>query len=503
MAVAAEIQVRDKLYIGGEWVAPAGSETIEVVNAATEEVMGRIPQGTPADVDRAVAAARGAFEAWARTDLVERAELIRAIAAGLAARRDEIAATISQELGMPIVQSTGIQAGLPTMTFASVPDLLEDVAWREEVGNSVVVREPVGVVGAITPWNYPLHQIAAKVAPALAVGCTVVLKPSEVAPLNAFILAEIIDEVGLPPGVFNLVTGTGPVVGEAIASHPDVDMVSFTGSTRAGRRVSELASQSVKPVALELGGKSPNVILDDAELETAVTDGVAKCFLNSGQTCSALTRMLVPRNRLEEAERIAAAAADAYTVGDPFDEATRLGPLVSDVQRERVRGYIRKGVEEGARLVTGGEEPPAGKDRPGGDLRPRAVDHPLRRRGGRGPDCERLPVRARRRRLVGGRGARAARGPADPHGSGGDQRRRLQPARALWRLQAVRPRARAGQARAGGIPPGQVDAVLTPGKGSTTGRPRPGPAPPRRAGRPPAPRGGRAARSRPAASGSP
>jgi acyl-CoA reductase-like NAD-dependent aldehyde dehydrogenase len=363
MAVAAEIQVRDKLYIGGEWVAPAGSETIEVVNAATEEVMGRIPQGTPADVDRAVAAARGAFEAWARTDLVERAELIRAIAAGLAARRDEIAATISQELGMPIVQSTGIQAGLPTMTFASVPDLLEDVAWREEVGNSVVVREPVGVVGAITPWNYPLHQIAAKVAPALAVGCTVVLKPSEVAPLNAFILAEIIDEVGLPPGVFNLVTGTGPVVGEAIASHPDVDMVSFTGSTRAGRRVSELASQSVKPVALELGGKSPNVILDDAELETAVTDGVAKCFLNSGQTCSALTRMLVPRNRLEEAERIAAAAADAYTVGDPFDEATRLGPLVSDVQRERVRGYIRKGVEEGARLVTGGEEPPAGKDR--------------------------------------------------------------------------------------------------------------------------------------------
>jgi acyl-CoA reductase-like NAD-dependent aldehyde dehydrogenase len=363
MAVAAEIQVRDKLYIGGEWVAPAGSETIEVVNAATEEVMGRIPQGTPADVDRAVAAARGAFEAWARTDLVERAELIRAIAAGLAARRDEIAATISQELGMPIVQSTGIQAGLPTMTFTSVPDLLEDVAWREEVGNSVVVREPVGVVGAITPWNYPLHQIAAKVAPALAVGCTVVLKPSEVAPLNAFILAEIIDEVGLPPGVFNLVTGTGPVVGEAIASHPDVDMVSFTGSTRAGRRVSELASQSVKPVALELGGKSPNVILDDAELETAVTDGVAKCFLNSGQTCSALTRMLVPRNRLEEAERIAAAAADAYTVGDPFDEATRLGPLVSDVQRERVRGYIRKGVEEGARLVTGGEEPPTGKDR--------------------------------------------------------------------------------------------------------------------------------------------
>ena len=363
MAVAAEIQVRDKLYIGGRWVDPAGAETIEVVNASTEEVIGRIPQGTPEDVDRAVAAARAAFESWSQTDMVERAELVRAVAAGLAARRDEIAATISQELGMPIVQSTGIQAGLPTMTFTSVPDLLEDVVWREEVGNSVVVREPVGVVGAITPWNYPLHQIAAKVAPALAVGCTVVLKPSEVAPLNAFVLAEVIHEAGLPAGVFNLVTGTGPVVGEAIASHPEVDMVSFTGSTRAGRRVSELASQSVKPVALELGGKSPNVILDDADLETAVTDGVAKCFLNSGQTCSALTRMLVPRGRLAEAERIAAAVAEAYTVGDPFDPGTRLGPLVSETQRERVRGYIRKGVEEGARLVTGGAEPPEGSER--------------------------------------------------------------------------------------------------------------------------------------------
>jgi acyl-CoA reductase-like NAD-dependent aldehyde dehydrogenase len=294
---------------------------------------------------------------------VERADLIRAAAAGLAARSEEVAVTIAQELGMPIVQATGIQAGLPTMTFTSVPTLLEEITWREEIGNSVVVREPVGVVGAITPWNYPLHQVAAKVAPALAVGCTVVLKPSEVAPLSAFILAEILADAGFPAGVFNLVTGTGPVVGEAIACHPGVDMVSFTGSTRAGRRVSELAAQSVKPVALELGGKSPNVILDDADLETAVKDGVAKCFLNSGQTCSALTRMLVPRARLEEAERIAATVADAYPVGDPFDESTRLGPLVSDVQRERVRGYIRKGVEEGARLVAGGEDPPEGHDR--------------------------------------------------------------------------------------------------------------------------------------------
>jgi aldehyde dehydrogenase (NAD+) len=363
MAVATDTQVKDKLYIGGKWVEPAGEETIDVVNASTEEVMGRIPQSTPADVDRAVAAAHQAFESWSQTPLVERANLIRVIAAGIAARSDEIASTIAQELGMPLAQCKGIQAGLPTMTFTSVPDLVEEVAWEEQVGNSLVVREPVGVVGAITPWNYPLHQVAAKVAPALAVGCTVVLKPSEITPLSAFILAEIMDEAGLPAGVFNLVSGTGPVVGEAIVSHPGVDMVSFTGSTRAGRRVSELAAQHVKPVALELGGKSPNVILDDADLETAVTDGVAKCFLNSGQTCSALTRMLVPRDRLPEAEKIAAAVAEAYTTGECFDTEARLGPLVSDTQRERVRGYIRKGVEEGARLVTGGEDPPQGRER--------------------------------------------------------------------------------------------------------------------------------------------
>ena len=249
------------------------------------------------------------------------------------------------------------------MTFGSMAQIVDGFPFEEQVGNSAIVREPVGVVGAITPWNYPLHQIAAKVAPALAAGCTVVLKPSEVAPLNAFILAEIIDEVGLPHGVFNLVTGVGPVVGEAIAAHPDVDMVSFTGSTRAGRRVSELASQTVKRVALELGGKSPNVILDDADLERAVVDGVGKCYLNSGQTCSALTRMIVPRSKLGEVEAIAAKAAETYTTGDPFDSGTRLGPLVSAVQRERVRNYINKGVEEGARLVTGGAEAPEGLDR--------------------------------------------------------------------------------------------------------------------------------------------
>ncbi len=363
MATAAELQVRDKIFIGGEWVAPGGGEAIEVVNPTTEEVIGTIPAGTPEDADRAVAAAREAFESWSRTSREERAGHIEAIVAGLQGRAEELTATITQELGMPLKLSGIIQVGLPIAQFASMPKLMEEVAWEEEVGNSRILREPVGVLGAITPWNYPLNQIAAKVAPALAAGCTVVLKPSEVTPLNAFLLAEVIEAAGLPAGVFNLVTGFGPVVGEAIAGHPGVDMVSFTGSTRAGRRVSELAAETVKPVAMELGGKSPNVILDDADLARAVPDGVAKCFLNSGQTCSALTRMLVPRQRLAEAEELARAAAESFTPGDPFDSSTRLGPLVSEVQRERVRGYIEKGAEEGARLIAGGAEPPEDLDR--------------------------------------------------------------------------------------------------------------------------------------------
>jgi acyl-CoA reductase-like NAD-dependent aldehyde dehydrogenase len=263
-------------------------------------------------------------------------------------------------MGMPIHLSHIIQAGLPALTFGSMSQLLDSVCFEEHIGNSLVVREPVGVVAAITPWNFPLHQIAAKVAPALAAGCTVVLKPSEIAPLNAFVLAEIIDHAGLPAGVFNLVTGVGPVVGEALAAHPDVDLVSLTGSTRAGNRVSELAAHTVKRVALELGGKSPNVILDDAELGRAVADGVAKALLNSGQTCSALTRMIVPRAKLAEVEQLALEAAESYTLGDPFAEGTQLGPLVSAAQRERVRGYIHKGVDEGAKLLTGGADAPEG-----------------------------------------------------------------------------------------------------------------------------------------------
>jgi acyl-CoA reductase-like NAD-dependent aldehyde dehydrogenase len=363
MATAAELQVRDRIFIGGEWVEPQGSESIEVVNPTTEEAMGSIPACAPADADRAARAAREAFDSWSQTTRSERAGYLKAIAEGLGDRSEEIAATIAQELGMPLKLSQIIQAGLPAGQFAAMPELIEEVAWEEEIGNSRVLREPVGVVGAITPWNYPLNQIAAKVAPALAAGCTVVLKPSEVVPLNAFILAEVIEAAGLPGGVFNLVTGTGPVVGEAIAGHPEVDMVSFTGSTRAGRRVSELAAATVKPVAMELGGKSPNLLLDDTDFPKAVPDGVAKCFLNSGQTCSALTRMLVPREKLGEVEELAVSAAETFTPGDPFESSTRLGPLVSDVQRERVRGYIEEGESEGAKLLTGGAAPPEGLER--------------------------------------------------------------------------------------------------------------------------------------------
>jgi acyl-CoA reductase-like NAD-dependent aldehyde dehydrogenase len=356
------MDVRDKLYIGGSWVPSTGSGTIEVTDSTTEEVIGRIPEGTIDDVDRAVAAARKAFPTWSETPLAERTALLTAVSSALGARMDDLAALITHEVGMPRVLSQLVQVGLPMSTFGSMAQVAEDFTWEETVGNSLIVREPIGVVGAITPWNYPLHQIAAKVAPALAAGCTVVLKPSEVAPLNAFVLMEIFEEVGIPAGVCNLVTGIGPVVGEALAAHPDVDMVSFTGSTRAGKRVTEVAAATVKRVALELGGKSANVILDDADLAKAVPDGVAKCYLNSGQTCSALTRMLVPKEKLAEVEDLAVQAAEAFTPGDPFDDATRLGPLVSAAQRDRVRMYIDKGIGEGAKLLTGGVEAPDGLD---------------------------------------------------------------------------------------------------------------------------------------------
>jgi len=354
----------DKLYIDGAWVDSAGDGSIDVIDANTEDVIGRIPEGNATDVDRAVAAAKAAFETWGYTDREERSKFIQAIAEGLAERSPEIAEVISREVGMPLMFANLIQAGLPAGNMANTVALLDSFEFEQQIGNSLVVREPIGVVGAITPWNYPLHQIVAKVGPALAAGCTVVLKPSEIAPLNAFILAEIIDAAGLPAGVFNLVTGTGPVVGEAIAAHPDVDMVSFTGSTRAGKRVTEVAAQTVKRVALELGGKSANVILDDANLEAAIPAGVQfGCYLNSGQTCSALTRMVVPRALQDKVIELAAATADGIKVGPADADDSALGPLISAAQRDRVRGYIQKGIDEGATLVAGGPDAPEGLDK--------------------------------------------------------------------------------------------------------------------------------------------
>jgi aldehyde dehydrogenase (NAD+) len=355
---------RDKFFIDGQWAAPSSSETIDVHNAGTGEVMGRVPAGTPKDIDAAVAAARAAFEGWSATPPAARAEFLQKISDGLKARAAELSATIAQEVGMPIKMAGRIQAGLPIANFANYAKIAKEFAFEGKVGNSLVVREPVGVVGAITPWNYPLHQIALKVAPALAAGCTVVLKPSEIAPFNAFLLADVVQAAGLPRGVFNLVTGFGPAAGEALVAHPQVDMISFTGSTRAGKRISEVAAQTVKRVALELGGKSASVILEDADLAAAVKGTVNGCYLNSGQTCTALTRMLVPASKYDEAAKIAADVAKGFTLGDPMSEATRLGPLSSQMQLERVRAYIKKGIEEGAELLAGGPEQPEGV--PGG-----------------------------------------------------------------------------------------------------------------------------------------
>ena len=353
----------DRHYIGGAWVEPEGAHLLEVTNPATEEVCAVVPAGSPADADAAVDAAVAAGERWSATEPDKRAELVARIGEGIQARMAEIATLISEEMGMPINLATMIQVGLPVMTFSSMPQVVAEVSFEEHIGNSVVLREPVGTVAAITPWNYPLHQIAAKVAPALAAGCTVVLKPSELAPSCAFVLAEVAHEAGLPAGVFNLVTGEGSVVGDALVRSPKVDMVSFTGSTAVGRQVAATAAHTVKRVALELGGKSPNVVLPDADLARAVTSGVTQAFLNSGQTCSALSRMLVPRSRLAEVEELAAAAAAHYVLGDPFSPGTRLGPVVSERQRDRVRDHIRYAVGEGARVVAGGQDPPEGLDR--------------------------------------------------------------------------------------------------------------------------------------------
>lgn len=363
----------DKLYIDGAWTPSESHETIDVIDSVTENVMASVPLGTVGDVDRAVGAARNAFASWSSTPADERAKFLSRISDALNGRMDEIATAISKETGMAKWLSQLVQVGLPITSFNQAAKLAETYQFEEQRGNSLIVREPVGVVACITPWNYPLHQIAAKVAYSLAAGCTVVLKPSEVAPVDAFILADIVDEVGLPAGVFNLVSGDGVTVGEAMAAHPDVDMVSFTGSTRAGKRVSQLGAETIKKVALELGGKSANILLDDldeAGFAGAVKDGVSNAFLNSGQTCSALTRMLVPKDRLAEAEAVAAAAAEAMTVGSPFDDGVQIGPLASAAQRERVQGYIQAGIDGGAKVVTGGLGAPDGLDTVGFYVKP-------------------------------------------------------------------------------------------------------------------------------------
>jgi aldehyde dehydrogenase (NAD+) len=358
--MAAPVVTRTGHVIAGALVDTA-SDRIEVINPATEQVIASVPAGTAADVDAAVSAATAAFPAWSATPVAERAAIVRRISEGLAARGAEIAATITAEMGSPITFARRVQAGVPVYTSAGIADLLDGgYPFGEQIGNSLVVREPVGVVGCITPWNYPLHQIVAKVVPALAAGCTVVLKPSEIAPLVAGIFLDVLASAGVPAGVVNLVHGVGPVVGEAIAGHPGVDMVSFTGSTRAGRRVSVVAAETVKRVALELGGKSANVILDDADLDKAVKLGVANTYINGGQTCTAWTRMLVPVARQDEVVDLVLAATAKYGVGDPTDEATRIGPMASSAQRSRVLGYIEKGVADGATMVTGGTDPVEG-----------------------------------------------------------------------------------------------------------------------------------------------
>ena len=349
----------DSHYINGSWHKAQNPAVLEVHDSTTEEVMATVPQGTAEEATQAVLAARAAFPAWSALSVEERCVYIDKIVAGLKARTDEMGTAIAREVGMPIKLAKMIQVGGPVFNWGNAAKAARAFHWEEKVGNSLVVREPIGVVGCITPWNFPLNQITLKVAPALAAGCTVVLKPSEIAPVNAMILTEIIHAAGLPAGVFNLVNGLGPVVGEVLASHPEVDMVSFTGSTRAGKRVAELAAASVKRVTLELGGKSASVILPDADLAAAVKGTIGACLLNSGQTCSAHTRMLVPVKRYDEVKALVQAAIAKFTLGASLDENTRLGPLVSAAQRERVLGFIRQGLEEGAELVAGGPDKPA------------------------------------------------------------------------------------------------------------------------------------------------
>ncbi len=357
------MDVRKELYIGGRWVQPAADGDIDVIDSRTEDVMGRVPQGGGADVERAVAAARAAFPAWSRTPVADRAAALRALADGLEARVEHLAEMMSREVGTPIAISRRVQVGLAVDVFRSMADVAAEFPLETRIGTSLLIRQQAGVVAAITPWNYPLYQLAAKLAPAMAAGCTTILKPAGAAPLAAFVLAEVIDELGLPPGTVNVISGPGRQIGEMLAAHPDVDMVSITGSTQAGIKVAQAAAQTVKRLTLELGGKSPFILLDDTDLDAALPVAVRSCFVNNGQTCSALTRLIVPRGLLSAVEDGLAGLIGAMHVGDPLDPGTDLGPVVTAGQRQTIRDYIKQGSAEGAALVAGGEDAPDGLDR--------------------------------------------------------------------------------------------------------------------------------------------
>ena len=349
-----------KFYINGQWVDPITPNAFDVINPATEQAIGQISLGSAADVDRAVVAARQAFKDYSQTSREERISYLEKILAGYKKRWDELALCMSQEMGAPLAFANRSQTGAGYADMSAVLEALKTYEFEKKLGNSQIIREAIGVCGLITPWNWPMNQIVLKVAPALACGCTMVLKPSEIAPLNAIIFAEIIDEAGLPAGVFNLVNGDGPTVGEAMSSHPDIDMMSFTGSTRAGRAVAHGSAESVKRVAQELGGKSPNIILDDADFEAAITRDVLVMMSNTGQSCNAPSRMLVPANRLDDVREIAIRAAQSIVVGDPQDSNTTMGPLVSELQWNKVQGLINRGIEEGCQVIIGGPGKPEG-----------------------------------------------------------------------------------------------------------------------------------------------
>ncbi|HWY54446.1 MAG TPA: aldehyde dehydrogenase family protein [Terriglobales bacterium] len=349
-----------QFYIDGKWVNPIHVRDFLVINPATEEPVATISVGSSADIDKAVVAAERAFESYSDTTLDDRVKILRRIMEVYQQRMEEMAATISLEMGSPIGLSRAAQAPAGLAHLSEIVKVLGDFKFEELKGTTLMRKEPIGVCGLITPWNWPMNQIVCKVAPALAAGCTMVLKPSEIAPLSAYLFAQILHEAGVPPGVFNMVNGDGPTVGTAISSHPDVAMVSFTGSTRAGVAVASTAAPSVKRVTQELGGKSANIILDDSDLANAVKEGVQACFRNSGQSCNAPTRMLVPRSKMAEAVKAARQTADATKVGDPFAENIHIGPLASKAQFEKVQGLISAGIEEGATLVTGGPGRPDG-----------------------------------------------------------------------------------------------------------------------------------------------